>query len=210
MERKTPILIYITSRGMEEQTKKIQEELTGRITTEYHLEEVFIDNWDRELTPWAIEEEVLKGRQFTGEGKKTLAQLETEVIPALFQRYPSHGDLFLIGYSLAGLFALWSAYESSLFAGVACCSGSLWYPGWTEYASSHHMMRKTHVFLSLGDKEERTKHPDMQKIGEAMRLEHSLLLQDPLVPRCELSYSPGGHFTEVPSRIVKAMEWFLS
>ena len=39
----------------------------------------------------------------------------------------------IAGYSLAGLFALWAAWNSGYFRRVASVSGSLWYPGFTDY-----------------------------------------------------------------------------
>ncbi|ERL11412.1 hypothetical protein HMPREF1248_0438 [Coriobacteriaceae bacterium BV3Ac1] len=36
-----------------------------------------------------------------------------------------YGEAYISGYSLAGLFALWSLYQTDIFKGAACVSGSL-------------------------------------------------------------------------------------
>ncbi len=64
------------------------------------------------------------------------------------------------GYSLAGFFALWSSYQTELFDGIAAVSPSVWYPQWMEYAKDNKPLA-TSVYLSLGDKEEKTKNPTM-------------------------------------------------
>ena len=41
------------------------------------------------------------------------------------------------GYSLAGLFALWSVFRSDRFKAAAAASPSVWFRGWLDYAASH-------------------------------------------------------------------------
>lgn len=45
-----------------------------------------------------------------------------------------HKTYYLGGYSLAGLFSLWAAYQTNLFAGIAAASPSVWFPGFLDYA----------------------------------------------------------------------------
>ena len=76
---------------------------------------------------------------------------------------------WLMGYSLAGLFALWAAYESDVFSGIVCCSGSLWFPDWDHYVRDHVIQSKCSVYLSLGGKEEKTKNKVMAAVGDRTR-----------------------------------------
>ena len=46
---------------------------------------------------------------------------------------------YLGGYSLAGLFALWAAYQTDVFSDVAAASPSMWFPGFTGYMEEHHI-----------------------------------------------------------------------
>ena len=59
---------------------------------------------------------------------------------------------YIGGYSLAGLFALWTAYQTDIFKGVAA-SPSVWFPGFAEYMKKNEIKTDT-VYLSLGDGEE--------------------------------------------------------
>lgn len=64
----------------------------------------------------------------------------------------------LAGYSLAGLFAVYSLYRTAVFSRIASMSGSLWFPGLMEYIASHEMKRLPEcVYFSIGDRESRTK-----------------------------------------------------
>ena len=40
---------------------------------------------------------------------------------------------YIGGYSLAGLFSLWAAYQTDVFSGFAAASPSVWFPGFIEY-----------------------------------------------------------------------------
>ncbi len=90
---------------------------------------------------------------------------------------------WLAGYSLAGLFALWAAYECDTFSGIACCSGSLWFKNWDIYMREHILKRKCSVYLSLGGKEEKTKNAVMATVGDRTREQEKLLLEDPFASR---------------------------
>ena len=82
---------------------------------------------------------------------------------------------WLAGYSLAGLFALWAAYECDIFSGIACCSGSLWFKDWDIYMREHTLKRKCSVYLSLGGKEEKTKNAVMATVGDRTREQEKIV-----------------------------------
>lgn len=93
---------------------------------------------------------------FDGQGARTLKWLLEEGVPYIDRTYHvKEQEHWLASYSLAGLFALWAAYECDTFAGIACCSGSLWFKDWDIYMREHKLKRKCGVYLSLGGKEEK-------------------------------------------------------
>ena len=67
------------------------------------------------------------------------------------------------GYSMAGLFSLWAAYQTDAFASVAAASPSIWFPDFLQYMKEHGI-RTESVYLSLGDREEKTRNPDGERI----------------------------------------------
>ena len=85
-------------------------------------------DWNRELSPW--DAPPVFGKEPFGSGAE-------ETLKALLElRGDGDRRCFLGGYSLAGLFALWSAWERDRFAAAAAASPSVWFPGWMEWASA--------------------------------------------------------------------------
>ena len=134
-----------------------------------------VESWNDALSPWKAP--AVWGKQgFGGKAGDTLRFLTEQVIPTLEQQFPLPENVKIIlgGYSLAGLFALWASTQTDLFYGVAAASPSVWFPGWMEF-EQRHPMQAQHVYLSLGDKEERTKNTIMAAVGDNIRTLHSHL-----------------------------------
>lgn len=171
-------------------------------TMPFNLVAFRINDWMSELTPWTAPPAF--GSQPFGDGaEETLCYLEDILLPSLHDRLGAMRNV-LGGYSLAGLFALWSGYNSSLFDGIAAASPSVWYPQWTDYIVD----RKFHsqaLYLSLGDREARTKNPVMANVDDAIRLQHSLLSAQDVATTLE--WNPGGHFVDPNKRIARAFAW---
>ena len=116
---------------------------------------------------------------------------------------------WLMGYSLAGLFALWAAYESDVFSGIVCCSGSLWFPDWDHYVRNHVIQSKCSVYLSLGGKEEKAKNKVMAAVGDRTRAQEGLLQEDSMVESVVLEWNAGGHFADAGKRLAKGVKWMF-
>ena len=89
---------------------------------------------DDELSPWPAEG-VWKGQApYKGLAAEHLRWMMEECVPQVETQFGIRDILPVIaGYSLAGLFALWAAWSSGYFRRVASVSGSLWYPGFTDF-----------------------------------------------------------------------------
>lgn len=167
-----------------------------------------ITDWDRQLSPWRAPA-AFGAEELGGEGEKTLDWLTREYLPYLRQRCPHSTDAVIMGYSLAGLFALWALYETPALQGAVCCSGSLWIEGWEAYADAHPLPAGRAVYLSLGGREEKTRNPIMASVGDRTRAqEKRLKLAQPPV-RCALEWNPGGHFADPVGRLIKGVRWML-
>lgn len=170
--------------------------------SDYCICELCVEDWDKYLTPWPVNEEVLKGRKFGGKATDILQIIEEIIIPDIHNNYEYCDNFYVAGYSLAGLFSMWSCYKSSMLVGAVCCSGSLWYPGWKEFIDNRKNERV--VYLSLGDKEHKTKNPVMGRVLELTQYQNELLTNS------FFELNPGGHFNNVDERIMKGMCWILS
>lgn len=160
-------------------------------------------DWDSDLTPWRAKS-VFRGQRDFGDGAEdTLAWITGSLLPALG---PRPERVFLGGYSLAGLFALWAGCRSDAFDGVAAVSPSVWYPGWTDWPGLR-SFRCPAAYLSLGDAEERTRHPVMRTVGDALRRTHGLLCEQGI--RTTLVWNPGNHFRDPAERTAAGFRWLL-
>ena len=108
-----------------------EQMLSDRAQVPFSLLLYRIDDWNRELSPWPAPP-VYGKEPFSGEAEQTLETIRKEA-DSFFQSR----NVLIGGYSLAGFFALWAAYQTDLFTGVAAVSPSLWYPGWIPYAEGN-------------------------------------------------------------------------
>ena len=118
------------------------------------------------------------------------------------------GYMAAAGYSLGGLLSLYAAYRTGIFSRLASASGSLWYPGFVDFAGSHSMIRKPErIYLSLGAKEKKTRNAEMRCVEESTRAFCSLCRDRGICTLSEMN--PGNHFTEPAKRMAKGIRWLL-
>ena len=119
-----------------------------------------------------------------------------------FQKY------ILGGYSLAGLFSLWSGYKVDIFAGIAGVSPSVWYKNWIDFVKDSKPL-VNNIYLSLGDLEEKTKHQILSKIGDNIKEYIEILKNSEDVENCILDWNEGNHFGNSDIRMGKGFIWTL-
>ena len=100
-------------------------EIKKRTDADFYLIAVRIQNWNRDLSPWPAP--AVFGKEGFGNGA---ADTLDEVLKTCTDQEKTY---FIGGYSLAGLFALWAAYQTDVFKGVAAASPSMWFPGFADY-----------------------------------------------------------------------------
>ena len=176
----------------------------------FNLVSIYDLDFDAVLTPW-ITDGVRKGqRPFGGKAESHLKQICQKYIKEVDEQLPAPSSyLALAGYSLAGLFAVWASIQNTPFRRFASVSGSLWYPGFTDYIQNNHPQQQPEFFyFSLGDKECRTKHPLMARINETTEAIYHYIQESGVVSCFEMN--PGNHFTEPHLRMAKAIRWLLN
>lgn len=165
------------------------------------------ESWNADLSPWPAPP-VFGDEGFSGGGRATLDWLLAECVPQVTAQFGARPQL-IGGYSLAGLFSLWAFYETGMFRGAASCSGSLWFPGWDNHAATFHAPPQSLLYLSLGTKEEHTRHPVMQRVGDATRAQDARAAADSALARHILHWNPGGHFADPAGRTAAGFAWLL-
>ena len=166
-----------------------------------------VDAWNDDLSPW--DAPPVFGREPFGHGAAdTLDWLRTRLMPAVRAKYDVSPDapVILGGYSLAGLFSLWSATRTDDFAAVAGMSPSVWFPGWADYADAH-PLRVRAAYLSLGDREERSRNPVLATVGEAVRQQDAHFAKQGI--QHILRWNQGSHFQGAEERCAAGFAWCI-
>lgn len=180
------------------------DEIRKRTARPFTLAAFTIRNWNEELAPWKAP--AVFGPEGFGDGaERTLNYVLESLIPAL-RKKQEYRELYLGGYSLAGFFSLWAAYQTALFSGIAAVSPSVWFPGWDAYAASRQILTKQ-VYLSLGRKEEKARNRTMAKVGDCIRYQAKLL--EGMDGRSVLEWNEGNHFVDSGLRTAKGFAWLL-
>lgn len=192
------VLIQLTG---EHETEFLEKEITiikENTNVEFQIIAVRVDDWNQDLSPW--EAPAVFGKEgFAGGASKTLQEIK-RIVEDSTKRY------YIGGYSLAGLFSLWAACQMDVFEGVAAASPSIWFPGFIDYMKENRI-NSNHVYLSLGDKEEKTRNQIMATVGQKLREAYDLLKEQNV--DCILEWNQGNHFKDADLRTAKAFSWVL-
>lgn len=166
-------------------------------------------HWNQELSPWAVETVVSRDDRFTGCAPDMLALLTGEIVPQVERLLDTPPAWRLLaGYSMAGLFTVWTAFQTDLFSRILSASGSMWYPGWLEYAREHELAAPLQgAYLSVGEMESTSRNAVLQTVGQRTQAMAALLTERGIPTKFELN--PGNHFKNPPLRVVKGIKWLL-
>ena len=166
-------------------------------------------DWNRELSPWPAPGVFRGGGDFGGEGPAFLDILIRQIIPlAEAQLGFAPVSRAVAGYSLAGLFALWSVFQTDVFDRAVSASGSLWFDGFMDYMSaSAPPSGLRQVYLSLGDKEKNARNQRMAAVEDCTCRAAELLREWNIPVMFEMN--PGGHFQDIPGRIARGIDQLM-
>lgn len=160
---------------------------------DFRLTAFKVDDWTRDLSPWSAPR-VFGTEDFAGGGSKTLQ--------SVLDYIEGKGEKYVIGgYSLSALFALWASFECPLFSSVAAASPSIWFPSFIDYMKSHDCNLES-VYLSLGDREEKTKNSVMSSVGRCIREAEKILREKGV--NTVLEWNEGNHFKDSEKRTARA------
>ena len=165
---------------------------------EFKLVAVKVSDWNKELSPWTAP--AVFGREEFGNGASDTLNKILPICGGKTKRY------YVGGYSLAGLFALWASCQTDIFEGVAAASPSMWFPGFTDYLKDN-KPKCNRIYLSLGDREDKTRNPVMATVGEKMREAYELLQAQGV--DSVLEWNEGNHFKDADVRTAKAFAWVM-
>ena len=163
-------------------------------------------NWNDDLTPWPAIGVFKKAKPFGGKAALFLNKMIDEIIPNTEKELGiEDAERTLLGVSLSGLFAVWAAFNTDVFANIISISGSLWYDGFIEWMKEQTpSSRLKKVCMLLGEKEKNAKDKRMATVEE-----RTLAAADILKAKSQVAVSfelvEGTHFSPVLPRIERAM-----
>ncbi len=163
-------------------------------------------NWNDDLTPWPAAGVFKKAKPFGGKAAAFLDKLTHEIIPETERDLGiEDAERTLLGVSLSGLFAVWSAFNTDVFTNIISISGSLWYDGFVEWMKEQTpspQLKK--ICMLLGEKEKNAKEKRMSAVEERTLAAADILKEkSQATVTCELV--EGTHFSPILPRMERAM-----
>lgn len=169
----------------------------------YMLICVLIDDWFKDLTPWPFT--AIYGHNDFGDGASfTINKIIEEVVNPIKN---INKKFIIAGYSLAGLFSLWSITKSNLFYGCAAASPSVWYPDFLEYIKNNDI-KCNNIYLSLGDKEANSKNEVMASVKDKIEELYNILINKNI--NTTLKWNNGDHFKDSDLRLALGISDILN
>lgn len=192
-----------------EEGSQVYRELCDAGCPDFTLVTISGLEWNHDMAPWDIPPVSKGDTPCTGGADGYLRLLTEEIVPraeTLVQGCVLWRGL--AGYSLAGLFALYSVYRTGLFSRIASVSGSLWFPGFKDYVFSHEMKNPPeHLYLSLGDKECKTRNPYLKTVKENTEEIKTFYMEKGI--DTGFQSNPGNHYTDTVRRTAAGIAWIL-
>lgn len=165
-------------------------------------------NWNHDLSPWPTPT-IGNNKYGFGGAEGYIKKLTNEIIPEIRAKLGLEPEFTAIaGYSLAGLFALYAAYRTDIFSRIASVSGSLWFPGFTEFAETNKFVKTPDlIYLSLGEAEAKTRDKNLAPVRKNTEKLDEIYKTQNIPTIFELN--PGNHFTETVLRTAKGIKSLL-
>lgn len=202
---KIPLVILHTFQG---EGKEVFNKCTEIGYDNFALAAIGKLNWNHDLSPWATPS-IGNNKYGFGGADEYIKKLTNEIMPEIRAKLGFEPEFTAIaGYSLAGLFALYAAYKTDVFSRIASVSGSLWFPGFTDFAETHDFVKTPdRIYLSLGDAEAKTRDKNLAPVLKNTEKLAELYKSQNIPTIFELN--PGNHFTETILRTAKGIKSLL-
>lgn len=176
-------------------------------------------SWNDDLSPY-YQEDVFKNKyssDFKGKGDIFLNKIVNDILPKvreyLFLKHNIKlSNIGIGGYSLAGLFALYSLYQIDIFSFALINSASLWFNNFIKYIKANKISKNvSNIYISLGNKEHLTKNSTLSKIKD-LTLEvvnYLSSLDDPKIKIC-YKENEGNHFKNNDLRVADSIIYIVN
>lgn len=181
--------------------------------SEYILVSISNLDWSNDMSPWFAPKLNKNDMDCLGKADEYLSLLLNKIIPTVEGYIKNELKISvqyygIAGYSLGGLFAVYSGYKTDKFSRIASASGSFWFPNFIEFAKENNISSNIEkIYFSLGNKESKVKNQVLSTVEEnTINLEK--IYKDKGI-KTIYEVNPGNHFTDGNLRMSKGIKWIL-
>lgn len=207
---KLPVIV-LNSYG--DESEKILKECVKLKCKDFILTAISNLDWNNEMTPYYAPKLYKNDNDYLGQADEYIKLLESKIIP-IIKEYLANElkiqiDYFgIAGYSLGGLFAVYSGYKTALFTRIASASGSFWYPKIKDFIRENKMISRVEkIYFSLGDKESKTKNKVFMSVETNTKEIEQFYRENGVITIYEKN--EGNHFQDTELRVAKGIKWIL-
>lgn len=201
----SPLVILNTVHG---EGRKVYEATKSVTDADFSMVAVGGLDWNCDMAPWDAPP-VYGDESFVGGADGYLDVLLSEIIPKARDELSIEPVRTIIaGYSMGGLFAVYSLFRTDAFSAAVSGSGSFWFPGFLNFVRGNSTAGRTErLYLSLGDRESRTKNPVTRTVQANTEEIAGIFSSRGTDTVFELN--PGNHFQDPSGRMAKGIAWTL-
>lgn len=169
-------------------------------------------SWHNDLTPWEYSPLYKGDSKYLGYADSYLKEIENDFIPKVEEYITNKLNkeisyYGIVGYSLGGLFALYSGFKTDRFKRIASASGSLWYPKFSEFVKSNKLSDNIDkIYFSLGNKESKSKNEILSTVEDKTKKIYEYISKN---TNSIYEENEGNHFKDGILRMAKGIKWIL-
>lgn len=174
----------------------------------FNFAAVYQSEWNAELSPWPCTKILSKNDNFLGKGREYAKWICENLVPAAENVFGASSFRVIAGYSMAGLFSIYTPTVQSCFDRIVSASGSVWFPDFVDYIEENEFKSKiTKIYLSLGDREKLTKNKFMKNVENCTKTLSEIFKSRGIETFFELN--PGNHFQDSALRLAKGIKFII-
>lgn len=193
-------------------TEELWEELIKQNCKNFILIAISNINWEEEMTPYYMEKLFKGENDYTGKADEYLKDLTNEIIPKIKEELEQLNirpkGWSIAGYSLSGLFAIYSMYKTDIFSKYVSCSGSFWYKDFDKFVFENKpIIKPEQIYLSLGDKEKISRNQVLSTVENKTLNIYDFYKNNGINITFEMN--EGNHFKDENLRVAKGIKAIL-
>ena len=149
LEKKLPVIICNSNY---ENKEKLLSECNKMQYSNFVFVSISNINWNDDLSPWYMKKTYSKDSDYLGKADDFLYLITNKIIPqiekTLLEKYKITPEYYsIIGYSLAGLFALYCGFKTDKFKKIASVSGSMWFENFEKFVQENDIKNRISITL---------------------------------------------------------------